>query len=138
MMPEPAEDTIVHNLIEALERLRQDLDRVELWTAALGCFQRPVPEYEPNNRYLLSSKSSAKSDRQKPRPRVRSHPQCPPSSFPLPYTGPICAHGVATFRGENFHPNAPSPGLPEAIESPPFRLEKSAAKTLKNSDLTIS
>jgi hypothetical protein len=70
MMPEPAEDTIVHNLIEALERLRQDLDRVELWTGALGCFQRPVPEYEPSERYLLSSKSSAKSDRQKPRPRV--------------------------------------------------------------------
>ena len=66
MIPEPAEGMIVHNLIEALERLRQDLDRVELWTAALGCFQQPVPTYEPNNRYLLS----AKSDNERPRARV--------------------------------------------------------------------
>jgi hypothetical protein len=53
---EPAEEVIVHNLIDALEQLRQDLDRVELWTAALGCFQRPVPDYQPNNQYLLTSK----------------------------------------------------------------------------------
>jgi hypothetical protein len=66
MMPEPAEDMIVHNLIEALERLRADLDRVELWTAALGCFQKPVPAYEPNNRYLLSAKSKSA------RPRARA------------------------------------------------------------------
>ncbi len=69
-MPEPAEDMIVHNLIDALERLREDLDRVELWTVALGCFQQPVPEYEPGDRYLLSSKVSAKSDGQRARPRV--------------------------------------------------------------------
>jgi hypothetical protein len=66
MVPEPAEETIVHNLIDALERLRQDLDRVELWTAALGCFQKPVPAYEPNNRYLLS----VKSESERPRARV--------------------------------------------------------------------
>jgi hypothetical protein len=65
-MSEQAEEMIVHNLIEALDRLRDDLDRVELWTAALGCFQQPVPEYEPGDRYLLS----AKSDGQRPRPRV--------------------------------------------------------------------
>jgi len=63
MVPEPAEEMIVHNLIEALERLRADLDRVELWTAALGCFQMPVPSYEPNNRYLLSAKSASKLPR---------------------------------------------------------------------------
>ena len=40
MTPEPAEDLIVRNLIEALDRLHDDLDRVELWTAALGCFQK--------------------------------------------------------------------------------------------------
>jgi hypothetical protein len=52
-MPEPAEDQIVRNLAEALERLHEDLNRVELWTAALGCFQRPVPDYQPSERYLL-------------------------------------------------------------------------------------
>ena len=69
-MPEPAEEIVVHNLIEALERLRQDLDRVELWTAALGCFQQPAPLYEPSDRYLLSSKFSPKPDGQQARPRV--------------------------------------------------------------------
>jgi len=52
-MPEPAEDMIVRNLIEALNRLHEDLNRVELWTAALGCFQNPAPEYQPGEQYLL-------------------------------------------------------------------------------------
>jgi hypothetical protein len=52
-MPEPAEDMIVRNLIEALDRLHDDLDRVELWTAALGCFQSPAPEYPAGDHYLL-------------------------------------------------------------------------------------
>jgi hypothetical protein len=54
-MPKPAEDMIVGNLVEALERLREDLDKVELWAAALGHFQAPVPNYEPKagNRYVL-------------------------------------------------------------------------------------
>jgi hypothetical protein len=52
-MAEQAEDMIVRNLIEALDRLHDDLDRVELWTAALGCFQHPAPEYQPGDHYLL-------------------------------------------------------------------------------------
>jgi hypothetical protein len=52
-MPEPAEDVIVHNLIDALERLREELDRVELWAAALGHFQDPIPDYQPGNDYTL-------------------------------------------------------------------------------------
>jgi len=44
---------IVRNLIEALKRLHDDLDRVELWTAALNSFQQPTPEYGPNLEYLL-------------------------------------------------------------------------------------
>jgi hypothetical protein len=63
MVPEPAEEMIVHNLIEALERLRADLDRVELLTAALGCFQQPVPPYELNDRYLLSAKPKSERSR---------------------------------------------------------------------------
>ena len=52
-MSEPAEDLIVHNLIDALERLRDDLNKVELWAAALGHFQHPVPDYQPGNAYML-------------------------------------------------------------------------------------
>jgi hypothetical protein len=55
-MPEPAEDQIVRNLAKAIERLHEDLDRVELWTAALDCFQRPVPDYQTGERYLLPSR----------------------------------------------------------------------------------
>jgi hypothetical protein len=59
-MPEPAEDVIVRNLIEALERLREDLDRMELWASALGSFARPVPEYRPSDdRYLLKPLADA-------------------------------------------------------------------------------
>ncbi|CAN0353135.1 unnamed protein product, partial [Phaeothamnion confervicola] len=44
-------------LQEAVERLHEDIARVELWAGALGCFQKPVPEYnaaENNlNKYIL-------------------------------------------------------------------------------------
>ena len=46
-MTEHAEDMIVRNLIEALNRLHDDLDRVELWTARSAIFRSPVPEYQP-------------------------------------------------------------------------------------------
>jgi hypothetical protein len=52
-MPEHAPDMIVRNLVEALNRLHDDLDRVELWTAALSTFQTPAPEYGPNGKYVL-------------------------------------------------------------------------------------
>ncbi len=65
-MSEPAEDVIVHNLIDALERLRDDLDKVELWAAALGHFQLPVPDYQPDSAYLLSPTSAPEP----PRPPV--------------------------------------------------------------------
>jgi hypothetical protein len=64
-MSEPAEDIIVHNLIDALERLRDDLNKVELWAGALGHFQQPVPDYQPGNAYLLPDSSSPA------RPRTR-------------------------------------------------------------------
>jgi hypothetical protein len=53
-MMEPAEDIVVRNLIEALERLHEDLDRMEMWAAVLGSFARPVPSYRQNERYLLN------------------------------------------------------------------------------------
>jgi hypothetical protein len=62
-MPELAEDIIVRNLIEALERLREDLDRMELWAAALGSFQHPVPEYRPGDQHLLAPRTKPQQAR---------------------------------------------------------------------------
>jgi hypothetical protein len=52
-MTRTAEEKIVRNLAKALERVSEDLDKVELWTAALGYFQTPVPDYQPGDRFLL-------------------------------------------------------------------------------------
>jgi hypothetical protein len=52
-MTEHAEDIVIRNLIEALNGLRDDLDRVELWTVMLTEFQHPAPEYRADNAYLL-------------------------------------------------------------------------------------
>ena len=62
-MPEQAEGQIVRNLVDALERLHEDLDRVELWTAALNCFQRPVPDYQSGERYLLPTRRERRDAR---------------------------------------------------------------------------
>jgi hypothetical protein len=63
-MSDRAEDMIVRNLIEALNRLHDDLDRVELWTAALSNFQQPAPEYRPSSDHLLPTRYTASTDRQ--------------------------------------------------------------------------
>src|SRR5580693_5710761 len=39
-VPDTAEDLVVRNLIEALNRIHADLERIEVWTAALACFSR--------------------------------------------------------------------------------------------------
>lgn len=62
-MSEPAEEIIAHNLIDALERLREELQRVELWAAALGHFQDPVPDYQPRSEYLLPAASGSPAQR---------------------------------------------------------------------------
>jgi len=52
-MPELAEEIIARNLAAAARRLQDDLEQLELWTAALGSFQRPAPHYKPDDRFLL-------------------------------------------------------------------------------------
>ena len=57
-MPEHAADMIVRNLVEALNRLHDDLDRVELWTVALSSFQQPPREYRPDSEHILPVRKS--------------------------------------------------------------------------------
>jgi hypothetical protein len=42
-----AREKIERQLQEAIDRLRADLVRVEIWASALNGFARPIPEYQP-------------------------------------------------------------------------------------------
>jgi hypothetical protein len=64
-MMEKTEEKIVCDLAEASRRVNDDLDKVEMWTAALGYFQTPVPEYRPGDDYLLP-RQAATRDRNVP------------------------------------------------------------------------
>jgi hypothetical protein len=57
-MAERATDTmIVRNLLDALNRLHDDLDRVELWVGVLRSFQESAPEYQqPGGDYILPTR----------------------------------------------------------------------------------
>ena len=51
---EPAGEKIVRHLQDAVAQLHEDIARVELWAGALGCFARPVPDYDVmNSKFLL-------------------------------------------------------------------------------------
>jgi hypothetical protein len=43
----------------AMAALRADLDRVELLTAALSAFSRPVPDYEPSFLHVARTRLAA-------------------------------------------------------------------------------
>jgi hypothetical protein len=52
MRTETAIDRVRHDLHRALDHMRADLDRIEILTAALGAFSRPIPDYEPSFRHM--------------------------------------------------------------------------------------
>jgi hypothetical protein len=52
MQSESAIDRVRRELNSAFDRMRGDLDRIEILTAALAAFNRPVPTYEPTFRHM--------------------------------------------------------------------------------------
>ena len=44
---------ISERLHEAIDGLRKDATRVEIWATALASFSQPVPDYRPNPKYEL-------------------------------------------------------------------------------------
>ena len=50
-------------VIESLDRLHEELERVELWTAALTCFLRPPPAYQPGDHHMLPPLGLSASER---------------------------------------------------------------------------
>ncbi|HVV61858.1 MAG TPA: hypothetical protein VHD14_08880 [Pseudolabrys sp.] len=69
---ETGTDRLGRDLERTIGKLRADIDRVEMLTAALRAFTAPVPEYEPRLRnvrlnlssYELGTYAGAKSDNQ--------------------------------------------------------------------------
>lgn len=52
MAVEGVMDRMQRELVRAVEDLRADIDRVELLTAALSAFNRPIPDYEPSFHHM--------------------------------------------------------------------------------------
>jgi len=46
-------DQIARNLQEAIDRLQDDITRIQFWASALGCFSRPVPDYKHSDDFIL-------------------------------------------------------------------------------------
>jgi hypothetical protein len=52
---DPAGDGITLRLQEAIDRLQEDVTRVEIWAGALSGFLKPVPRYETDEKHALPS-----------------------------------------------------------------------------------
>ncbi len=50
--PGTAADRIKREMSRALDRMRLELDRIEILATAMAAFAKPVPEYEPGFRHL--------------------------------------------------------------------------------------
>jgi hypothetical protein len=47
------QEKINERLHQALDELRKDVTRVEIWATALGTFAKPVPRYRQNEKFRL-------------------------------------------------------------------------------------
>ena len=52
MKTEPAIERVRRELRRVIDNMCRDLDRIEILTAALSAFGRPVPDYDPGFRHL--------------------------------------------------------------------------------------
>ncbi|MET0445770.1 MAG: hypothetical protein ABW151_14440, partial [Pseudorhodoplanes sp.] len=55
------QEEINDRLHQAIDELRKDVTRVEIWATALGSFAKPVPEYQPDAKFRLG-KGAAKDE----------------------------------------------------------------------------
>jgi hypothetical protein len=46
-------DEINEKLHEAIDGLRKDVTRVEIWATALSTFAQPIPDFQPDPKYQL-------------------------------------------------------------------------------------
>jgi hypothetical protein len=60
---EPMVTQIARHLDDAIDRLNEDLERVEIWTAALGAFLEPIPGYDSSQRFVLPDSADEPASR---------------------------------------------------------------------------
>ena len=65
----PAQEQIGQHLLEALEGLRKDVARVEIWATALRSFSKPIPDYEIEPEFELGKNAQHPADASKQRSR---------------------------------------------------------------------
>jgi hypothetical protein len=56
-----AREEINERLQEALDGLRKNVTRVEIWATALGSFTQSVPDYSPNKKFELGQDNDAEN-----------------------------------------------------------------------------
>ena len=54
-----ATDRLKRELQRAVEHIRSELDKIEILSAAMSAFSRPIPNYEPGVRHLRHVTASA-------------------------------------------------------------------------------
>ncbi len=60
-------EQIVRHLFEAIERVREDVAKVEFWASAVTGFAQPVPSYDPDEtRVWVPPEQAANRKRRKP------------------------------------------------------------------------
>jgi len=52
MKPENAIDRVKRDLHDVVDCMHANLDRIEILTAALSAFSKPVPDYEPSFQHM--------------------------------------------------------------------------------------
>jgi len=61
-----AREALTRHLIEAIEQVRLDMAKVELWAYAVSGFSRPVPAYEPGRTMWVPPEQAKKLGDNKP------------------------------------------------------------------------
>jgi len=69
-MKTPAQEQIGQHLLDALEGLRKDVTRVEIWATALRSFSKPIPDYEIDPEFELGKSATHTADT---RPNARKN-----------------------------------------------------------------
>jgi hypothetical protein len=79
-MKEIAANNVTQHLLDAIERVRDDVAKVEFWAGAVAGFSQPVPAYEPEQASVWLPSEQATSLR----PQARANPEPQKSDEPKP------------------------------------------------------